>query len=64
MLQPHSLLQYCGYGVWNVHRKNGTMRPAAEWVIVENAQPENRHPIPTRDHRTSPARELLHDARL
>jgi len=39
MLQPHSLLQYCGYGVWNVHRKNGTMRPAAEWVIVENAQP-------------------------
>jgi len=39
ILQPHALLQYCGYGVWNVHRKNGTIRPPAEWVIVENAHP-------------------------
>ena len=38
-LQPHSLLQYCGCGVWNVHRKNGTIRPPAEWLIVENAHP-------------------------
>jgi hypothetical protein len=39
LLQPHALLQYCGYGVWNVHRKNGSIRPASEWVIVENAHP-------------------------
>jgi len=39
LLQPHALLQYCGYGVWNVHRKNGTIPPPAEWVIVENAHP-------------------------
>ena len=32
-------MQYCGNGVWNVHRKNGSLRPPAEWVIVENAQP-------------------------
>ncbi len=37
LLQPHALLKYCGYGVWNVHRKNGTKRPPSEWVIVENA---------------------------
>jgi site-specific DNA recombinase len=39
LLQPHVLLKYCGYGVWNVHRKNGTKRPSAEWIIVENAHP-------------------------
>ena len=39
LLQPHSLLQFCGYGVWNVHRKNGSIRPASEWVVVENAHP-------------------------
>ena len=39
LLQPHSLLQFCGYGVWNVHRKNGSIRPASEWLIVENAHP-------------------------
>jgi site-specific DNA recombinase len=39
LLQPHVLLQYCGYGVWNVHRKNGTKRPPSEWIIVENAHP-------------------------
>jgi hypothetical protein len=37
LLQPHVLLKYCGYGVWNVHRKNGTKRPSAEWIIVEKA---------------------------
>ena len=30
-------MKYCGFEVWNVHRKNGTARPASEWVIVENA---------------------------
>lgn len=25
--------------MWNVHRKNGTKRPASEWIIVENAHP-------------------------
>ena len=39
ILEPHRLLQYCGYGVWNVHRKNGKKRPSSEWVIVENAHP-------------------------
>ena len=39
LLRPGSLLQYCGYGVWNVHRKNGTERPASEWEVVENAHP-------------------------
>jgi site-specific DNA recombinase len=39
LLTPHALLQYCGFGVWNVHRKNGSIRPASEWVVVENAHP-------------------------
>jgi len=37
LLLPHALLKYCGYEVWNVHRKNGSIRPANEWVIVGNA---------------------------
>jgi hypothetical protein len=32
-------MKYCGHEVWNVHRKNGTVRPSAEWQIVENAHP-------------------------
>jgi len=39
LLSPHALLQYCGFGVWNVHRKNGSIRPASEWLVVENAHP-------------------------
>ena len=39
LLAPHCLLKYCGYEVWNVHRKNGSIRPASEWVIVEKAHP-------------------------
>jgi hypothetical protein len=39
MLAPHALLKYCGYEVWNVHRKNGDIRPVSEWVVVENAHP-------------------------
>jgi hypothetical protein len=39
LLAPHALLQYCGFGVWNVHRKNGSIRPADEWVVVPNAHP-------------------------
>jgi hypothetical protein len=35
LLQPHVLLQYCGYAVWNVHTKAGRERPPEEWVIVE-----------------------------
>ncbi len=37
LLQPAVLMKYCGYEVWNVHRKNGTKRPPDEWVVVENA---------------------------
>ncbi len=39
LLHPNCLLQYAGYGVWNVRGKSQRMNPAAEWVIVENAQP-------------------------
>jgi len=39
LLEPHCLFQFCGYAVWNVHRKNGSIRPASEWVTVENAHP-------------------------
>jgi hypothetical protein len=35
LLQPHVLMQYCGYAVWNVHTKAGRERPSDEWVIVE-----------------------------
>jgi hypothetical protein len=50
LLQPPALLQYAGYGVWNVHAKRGRHRPASEWKIVENAHPaiitlaQVRHP--------------------
>ena len=39
LVQPAALLQYAGYGVWNVHKKGGGKRPPSEWVIVENAHP-------------------------
>ncbi len=39
ILQPSVLLQYCGFGVWNVHRKSGQERSPEEWVVVENAHP-------------------------
>jgi hypothetical protein len=37
LLHPHCLLQYAGYGVWNVRGKTQRINPASEWVIVENA---------------------------
>jgi len=37
LLQPSVLLQYAGYAVWNVHTKEGRVRPASEWVICEKA---------------------------
>jgi hypothetical protein len=39
LLEPSALLQYAGYGVWNVHAKRGRHRPPGEWQIVENAHP-------------------------
>ena len=45
LLLPHKLLQYSGYGVWNVHdlrhmKARGTKyRPVEEWVTVPNAHP-------------------------
>ena len=39
LLQPSGLLQYAGYGVWNVHGSRGRRRPPSEWEIVENAHP-------------------------
>ncbi len=37
LLHPSCLLQYAGYGVWNVRGKKQRRNPASEWVIVENA---------------------------
>ena len=37
LLHPHCLLEYAGYGVWNVRGKNQRHNPPSEWVIVENA---------------------------
>jgi site-specific DNA recombinase len=54
LLGPNALLQYCGYGVWNVHHRNGRKRPPSEWVIVEGAH----EPLLTEDE----ARAVL-DAR-
>lgn len=37
LLHTNCLLQYAGYGVWNVRGKNQRYNPPSEWVIVENA---------------------------
>ncbi len=37
MLHPHCLLQYAGYGVWNVRSRNKRYNDPSEWVVVENA---------------------------
>lgn len=37
LLEPNVLLKYAGYGVWNVHMKNGGKRPPSEWISVEKA---------------------------
>ena len=37
LLQPNVLLQYAGYAVWNVHTKQGRVRPASDWIICERA---------------------------
>jgi site-specific DNA recombinase len=39
ILQPSSILQFCGYGLWNVRTKEGRERPPSEWVTVPNAHP-------------------------
>ena len=39
ILQPSSILQFCGYGLWNVRTKEGRERPSSDWVIVPNAHP-------------------------
>ena len=39
ILQSSSILQFCGYGLWNVRTKEGRERPSSEWVIVPNAHP-------------------------
>ena len=37
MLHPHCLLEYAGYGVWNVRGKKQRINPPTEWTVVENA---------------------------
>ena len=37
LLHPHCLLQFAGYGVWNVRGKTQRVNPPSEWVVVENA---------------------------
>lgn len=39
LLHPHCLLQFAGYGVWNVRGKSQRINPPSEWVVVENAHP-------------------------
>src|SRR5215472_14582231 len=39
ILQPSVIMQFCGYGVWNVRTKEGRERPPSDWVIVPNAHP-------------------------
>jgi len=60
LLQPSALLQYAGYGVWNVHGKRGHHRPPSEWVIVENAHP----PIITLAEAEASAEVNAHSSRL
>ena len=33
LLQPHVLMQYCGYAVWNVHTKAGRERAPEAWGL-------------------------------
>jgi len=37
LLQRHILMKYAGYGIWNIHRKDGSKRPVEDWIIEENA---------------------------
>jgi DNA invertase Pin-like site-specific DNA recombinase len=39
LLQPYILAKYTGLGIWNVHERNGRMRPRDQWLVVENAHP-------------------------
>jgi len=39
LLELPKLVEYCGYGVWNVRKKNGDYKPSEEWEIVEKAHP-------------------------
>ena len=39
LLSLPAIMQYSGYGLWNVRRKNGSYKPYDEWEIVENAHP-------------------------
>lgn len=56
LLHPHCLLEYAGFGVWNVRGKNQRYNPPSEWVIVENAhealitEEEAKQIISAREH--------------
>ncbi len=39
ILQTHCILEYAGYGVWNVRGKHQRHNPSSEWVVVPNAHP-------------------------
>ncbi|MFH1866155.1 MAG: recombinase family protein, partial [Candidatus Eisenbacteria bacterium] len=39
LLQDSALLQYAGYGIWNVHAKNGKRKPHSDWQTVKDAHP-------------------------
>ncbi len=39
LMQPAVLMKYCGHEAYNVHNKDGSVRPTEEWIIVENAHP-------------------------
>jgi len=37
LLHPHCLLEYAGFGVWNVRGRNQRYNPPSDWVVVEDA---------------------------
>ncbi|MHB9132627.1 MAG: recombinase family protein [Armatimonadota bacterium] len=39
LLEPQKLMKYSGTEVYFVHRKDGSIRPRKEWVVVPNAHP-------------------------
>jgi len=64
LVQPSELLQYCGYGVWNVRTKTGRERPPADWIIVPNAHRHSLRKTKPRRLRESESRWPLRGSNL
>ena len=59
LLHPHCLLEYAGYGVWNVRGKSQRYNPPSEWIVVENAH----QALITEDEATKIALDRRHNKR-